>query len=100
MRPIEPTCADGAAIIPFAPRSEAEAGSATEITTIVALVAVSLRHDSDVSPEEALADLIEATGEADIIEIQDACAEIMDDNYAGPQMYHPVPHNDNEAASR
>lgn len=98
MRPIEPTCADGAAIIPFAPRSynDKTTNDETRVSTIVAIVAVTLRHDADISPEEELADLIEATGEADIIEIQDACAEIMgaDD---GADSRYPSPSNDNTA---
>ncbi len=98
MRPIEPTCADGAAIIPFAPRSydTTNANDETTVSTIVAIVAVTVRHGTDISPEEELADLIEATGEADIIEIQDACADIMDGDDS-PHSRYPAPSNDNEA---
>lgn len=80
MRPTDPTCLDGAAIIPFVPLSDKKATDDTHetVSTIVAVVAVTLRHASDISPEEGLADLIEATGEAEIIEIQDACTEIFD----------------------
>lgn len=89
MRPIDPTYADSAAIIPFAPRpydgAPANATSAEitdEVSTIVAIVAVTLRHPTNESPEERLADLIESSGQAEIIEIQDACTEIFDQSDA------------------
>ena len=84
MRPIDPTYVDSAAIIPFAPRPyDATSAEITdEVSTIVAIVAVTLRHASDESPEERLADLIEASGQAEIIEIQDACTEIFDQSDA------------------
>ena len=84
MRPIDPTYVDSAAIIPVAPRpyDGAPAEITDEVSTIVAIVAVTLRHASDESPEERLADLIEASGQAEIIEIQDACTEIFDQSDA------------------
>ena len=96
MYPTDPTTADGAAIIPFAPRQFTvhEDGPSDEVSTIVAVVAVTLRHDSTMSPEEGLAELIEATGQAEIIEIQDACAEIFDGSEVAPY-HHPCPFNDN-----
>ena len=76
MYPTDPNSADSAAIIPFAPRSfQNEDGPSDEVSTIVAVVAVTLRHDSTMSPEEGLADLIEASGQAEIIEIQDDVIE-------------------------
>ena len=80
MRESDPTGIDGAAILPFAPRSycDGQASQSETISTIVAIVAVTLRHSSDETPEERLADLIEETGHAEIIEIQDACHEIFD----------------------
>lgn len=84
MRPIDPHNSDSAAILPFAPRAhderllsgDHETGDA--VSTIVAIVAVTLRHDKQQTPEDRLADLIEATGQADIIEIQDAYDDVID----------------------
>lgn len=95
MYPTDPTSADSAAIIPFAPRCfQNEDGPTDEVSTIVAVVAVTLRHDSTMSPEEGLADLIEASGQAEIIEIQDACAEIFDGSESA-HIHHPAAMNDN-----
>ena len=95
MYPTDPTSADSAAIIPFAPRHfQNEDGPSDEVSTIVAVVAVTLRHDSTMSPEEGLADLIEASGQAEIIEIQDACAEIFDGSESA-QIHPPSAANDN-----
>ena len=95
MYPTDPTSADSAAIIPFAPRCfQNEDDPSDEVSTIVAVVAVTLRHDSTMSPEEGLADLIEASGQAEIIEIQDACAEIFDGSESA-QIHHPAAANDN-----
>lgn len=103
MRPIDPTYADSAAIIPFTPRPYHSASDemtdevTDEVSTIVAIVAVTLRHGSDESPEERLADLIEVSGQAEIIEIQDACSEIFDQSDAS-QMGQAAPVNDNHRA--
>lgn len=80
MRPIDPPLVDSAAIIPFSPRPSSQECEtpADKVSTIVAIVAVTLRHEAELSPEEGLADLIEATGHAEIIEIQDACTEIFE----------------------
>ena len=66
MRPNEPSAVDSAAIIPFDPtiQSKSQKEVSDEVSTIVAIVAVTLRHSSDESPEERLADLIEMSGAA------------------------------------
>lgn len=94
MRESDPTGVDGAAILPFAPRSFCDdaTGLSETTSTIVAIVAVTLRHGSDETPEERLADLIEETGHAEIIEIQDACHEIFD-------TANPAHHGTHDAAN-
>ncbi|MGC6517762.1 MAG: hypothetical protein ACON49_07010 [Candidatus Puniceispirillaceae bacterium] len=91
MPPIDPTIGKMGAIIPFAPRSDET--PAEEISTIVAIVAVTLRHDHDETPDSRLADLIEQSGEADILDIQDACADLAQADMAVIDM--PSAANDN-----
>ena len=59
-----------AAIIPFEPRKPKSSGAT--VTTIAALVAVDILHDRDESPEDKLLALIEATGEAEVLDADDA----------------------------
>ena len=100
MRDTEPTYGDSAAtIIPFAPRNHGlsdEIITTDGVSTIVAIVAVTLRHGSDETPEDRLADLIESTGHAEIIEIQDACSETFGQSDALSMGQHPAC-NDNNA---
>ena len=49
-------------VIPFQPRKTTESSMVT--TTIAALVAVTILHDSSHSPEDKLFELIEQSGEA------------------------------------
>ena len=100
MRDTDPTYNDSAAtIIPFAPRPydlADDSAPAEAVSTIVAIVAVTLRHGSDETPEERLADLIEETGHAEIIEIQDACRDGFGETDA-LAMGHCLASNDNSA---
>lgn len=99
MRDTDPTYGDAATIIPFAPRNYEltdDGIQADTVSTIVAIVAVTLRHGSDETPEERLADLIEETGHAEIIEIQDACREAFGEQDAAMMGQYPAC-NDNNA---
>ena len=57
-------------VIPFQPRKTTETSMVT--TTIAALVAVTILHDSSHSPEDKLVELIEQSGEAEVLESADA----------------------------
>ena len=62
-------------VIPFQPRtlkSEKEQTKKVMTTTIAALIAVTILHDETESPEEKLIDLIEATGDAEVMDSSDA----------------------------
>ena len=62
-------------IIPFQPKqAKAGAGQTKKVTTttIAALIAVTVLHDDTESPEEKLIDLIEASGEAEVMDSSDA----------------------------
>lgn len=75
MRPIDPHIPDTASVIPFTPQkkiSDSYDSDEQTVSTIVAIVAVTLRHGRDESPEYRLADLIESAGDAEIIDVQDA----------------------------
>ena len=63
-------------VIPFHPRPKKK--SELEVSTIAALVAVNILHDADESPEEKLLSLIEATGEAEVIDASDALEALGD----------------------
>ena len=80
------------AIIPFQPRTIAK--DEVEVSTIVALVAVTILHDSDESPEDKLVEMIEQTGDAEIIEVMDAFDDTIDGGTA-PLPKIPLPCNDN-----
>lgn len=57
-------------VIPFEPRSTKK--EKLEVSTIAALVAVTILHTEDESPEEKLLELIEQSGEAEVIDASDA----------------------------
>ena len=62
-------------VIPFEPRAlKSEKGQTKKVvtTTIAALIAVTILHDETESPEEKLIDMIEAGGEAEVMDSSDA----------------------------
>jgi len=86
-------------IIPFQPRTiKSEKGQSKKVvtTTIAALVAVTILHDDAESPEDKLIDMIEASGEAEVMDSSDALdmlGELDLDN--AQQTYTRTPTNDN-----
>jgi hypothetical protein len=61
-------------LIEFQPRKSPD--TSLQATTIAALVAVTILHDDSVSAEEKLLELIEQTGEAEILDLLDASEEL------------------------
>ena len=62
-------------VIPFQPKqAKSEPGQTNKLatTTIAALIAVTVLHDDTESAEEKLIDLIEASGEAEVMDSSDA----------------------------
>lgn len=57
-------------VIPFQPKKEKTKKMMS--TTIAALIAVTIVHDETESPEDKLIELIEATGEAEVMDSSDA----------------------------
>ena len=61
-------------IIPFSPRESNQKN--VSITTIAAIIAVSILHSDDENPEDKLIELIESSGEAEILDAVDATDDI------------------------
>ena len=60
-------------------------------TSIAAVIAVTIFHSDNVSPEEKLLEIIEASGEAEVLDADDAAAEF--ETFQGDNL--PVATNDN-----
>ncbi len=61
-------------IIPFSPRKANQKN--VSVTTIAAIIAVSVLHSDDENPEDKLIELIESSGEAEILDALDATDDI------------------------
>ena len=86
-------------IIPFQPRtvkSEKRQQKKVVTTTIAALIAVTILHDETESPEDKLIDMIEASGEAEVMDSSDVLDMLgeLDQNQARVD-YIKTPTNDN-----
>ena len=61
-------------IIPFSPRKANQKN--VSVTTIAAIIAVSVLHSDDENPEDKLMALIEASGEVEILDALDATDDL------------------------
>ena len=61
-------------IIPFSPRKANQKNFT--VTTIATIIAVSVLHSDDENPEDKLMELIESSGEAEILDALDATDDI------------------------
>ena len=61
-------------IIPFSPRKANQKNFT--VTTIATIIAVSVLHSDDENPEDKLMELIETSGEAEILDALDATDDI------------------------
>ena len=61
-------------IIPFSPRKASQKN--VSVTTIAAIIAVSVLHSDEENPEDKLMALIESSGEIEIIDALDATDDI------------------------
>ena len=80
-------------IIPFH-RPEEQPEKLTT-TSIAAVIAVTILHSDNVSPEEKLLEIIEASGEAEVLDADDAAAEF--ETFQDEML--PVATNDNSVAA-
>ena len=86
-------------IIPFKPRTvKSEKGQQKKVvtTTIAALIAVTILHDESESPEDKLIDMIEASGEAEVMDSSNALDMLGEfDSRPVQEAYANTPANDN-----
>jgi hypothetical protein len=86
-------------IIPFQPRTvKSGKGQQKKVvtTTIAALIAVTILHDETESPEDKLIDMIEASGEAEVMDSSDALEMLGElDQHQAQEDYIKTPTNDN-----
>ena len=68
-------------IIPFSPRKANQKN--VSVTTIAAIIAVSVLHSDDENPEDKLMTLIESSGEVEILDALDATDDI---EFAGQEL--------------
>ncbi len=96
MPPIDAGIQQGCVILPFvSPKHSAED---VKTTTLAALVAVTIIHDADMCPEERLIQIIEQSGEAEVLDSDDAFSQLgleELDTSTGYDLDEPV--NDNNA---
>ena len=64
----------GCVILPFA-REDMNQSTATT-TTLAALLAVTVMHDESVSAEQRLIEIIEQSGEVEVLDTEDALADL------------------------
>lgn len=84
-------------ILPF--RAENTGRNKPQTTTIVALVAATIIHDDSISAEEKLLEIIDKHPDADVLNSEEAFAElgIQPSLDAGEGRDVPMPANDNSA---
>ena len=73
MRMTDHDLRQGCRVIPFVRPPAGE--SQVETSTIAAVIAVTILHHEGQSPEDRLMDIIEASGEAEVLDIVDAMEE-------------------------
>lgn len=93
MQPSDRDLPDNADIIPFPIRNPESKGLLT--TTIAALVAVTVLHDESISAEDKLLELIESSGEAEVMDSAEALDLLEEPVFVGEGLALPKPVNDN-----
>ncbi|XDZ65170.1 hypothetical protein AB8880_09570 [Alphaproteobacteria bacterium LSUCC0684] len=89
---------EGCVILPFA-RPEFPSQN-VKATTLAALVAITIIHDADISPEDRLIEIIESTGEAEVLDSEDTLVDLgLDDLDDEGNARLPDPVNDNTAVT-
>jgi len=93
MQPSDRDLPARADIIPFPARHPKSTGLLT--TTIAALVAVTVLHDEHISAEDKLLELIEFSGEAEVMDSAEALDLLEEPVFIGEHQEAPKPANDN-----
>ena len=90
MRMIDHDTRQECRVIPFVkPASDT---TKTTTSTIAAVIAVTISHESSQSPEDRLLEILEQSGEIEVIEIIDAMEDF---GTCDPAATAPLPANDN-----
>lgn len=71
---IDAKASEGCKILPFSPKDISS--SKVQTTSLAALIAVTILHDADISAEEKLMEIIERSGEAEILDADEAYADL------------------------
>ena len=78
----------GCNILPFEKQDMGVGESTATTTTLAALLAITVVHDASVSAEQRLIEIIEQSGEVEVLDTEDALADLgieeVYDNPAGP----------------
>ena len=86
-------------VIPFQPRTRKSKNGQTKkvvTTTIAALIAVTILHEENESPEDKLIDLIEANDDAEVMDSSDALDMMSELNsHQAQKAETKIPINDN-----
>jgi len=89
---------DGCVILPFA-KPEFPSQN-VKATTLAALIAVTIIHDADISPEDRLIEIIESTGEVEVLDSEDTLSDLgLEDLEEPHDALLPEPVNDNTAVT-
>lgn len=65
---------NGCTILPF--EKPDIRGDTVTVTSLAAILAVTIIHDASISPEERLIDIIEQSGEVEILDTEDAMLDL------------------------
>ena len=86
---------EGCVILPFV--SPTDGGETLKTTSLAALVAVTILHDADVCAEERLIEILEQSGEVEVLDSEEAFADLGLEELDTPTGYQlATPSNDNQ----
>ncbi len=74
MQHVEAETTKGCVILPFNPKAFAK--EKLQTTSLAALIAVTVLHDAGISAEDKLMEIIERSGEAEILDSEEAYADL------------------------
>lgn len=86
---------EGCVILPFV--SPEQSDETLQTTSLAALVAVTILHDKDTCPEQRLIEIIEQSGEVEVLDSEEAFADLGLEELDAPTGYQlSSPANDND----
>lgn len=86
---------EGCVILPFV--SPTDGHETLQTTSLAALVAVTILHDAEVCPEQRLIEILEQSGEVEVLDSEEAFADLGLEELDTPTGYQlKTPSNDNQ----